>query len=235
MTDRYVLVIPVGAESRTFDQTLVGLTGLGVAHTVVPHAESALSSAAASPPVAVIVHGGSSQQALLRVLERLVAAVEFSVPVVVLASGLHGIDRTRLLSSGAHDVLDLPVSTPRLRLQLLGLRRSCLREGRAPERFVVGPLTVDAGRWEAWMDGQEVALTRSEFNLLLALVRDPHRTVPRRELARAIDSQATSKAVEAHISRLRKKITAVHGSRVIEPVRGIGYRLGTLAKAQKAG
>ncbi|MGB3258663.1 MAG: response regulator transcription factor [Ornithinimicrobium sp.] len=235
MTDRHVLVIPVGAESRTFDQTLLGLSSLGVAHTVVPHAESALSSAAVSPPVAVIVHGGSSEQALLRVLERLVASAELSVPVMVLASGLHGIDRTRFVTSGAHDVLDLPVTTPRLRLQLLAIRRSGLSEGRPPERFVVGPLTVDAGRWEAWMDGQEIALTRSEFNLLLALVRDPCRTVTRRELARAIDSQATSKAVEAHISRLRKKITAVHGSRVIEPVRGIGYRLGTLEKAQKAG
>ncbi len=235
MTDRHVLLIPVGAESTSFDQTLSGLTNFGVAHTVVPHADAALSSAVASPPLAVIVHGGDSQQALLRTVDRLVAGAEVSVPILVLSSALDEAQRSRLLSSGAHDVVELPVSPARLRLQLLALRRSGFGEGRLPERFVCGPLTVDAGRWEAWMDGHEIALTRSEFNLLLALVRDPRRVVPRRELARAIDSQATSKAVEAHISRLRKKVTAVHGSRVIEPVRGVGYRLGTLEKVHKVG
>lgn len=235
MTDRHVLVIPVDAESVSFDETLSGLTNYGVPHTVVPHADAALAAALDSPPVAFIVHSAEPQPALLRTVDRLASSADSTLPIVVLASGLNEAQRARVLASGARDVLQLPIPPVRLRLHLRALRRSGFGEGSAPERFVCGPLTVDAGRWEVWMNGHEVALTRSEFNLLLTLVRDPSRVVPRRELARAIDTQATSKAVEAHISRLRKKVTAVHGSRVIEPVRGVGYRLGTLTVAHKVG
>ncbi|MGC1208683.1 MAG: winged helix-turn-helix domain-containing protein [Ornithinimicrobium sp.] len=117
----------------------------------------------------------------------------------------------------------------------MAMCRHVVGQTQHPQRFVCGPLTVDAGRWEAWIDGHEIALTRSEFSLLVTLVRDPDRVVTRPELARAIDSPENGKAVEAHISRLRKKIHAVHDSRFIEPVRGVGYRLGKLQPGQKVG
>ncbi len=157
------------------------------------------------------------------------------MPILVLKRGLSEADHSRLLSSGASDVLPITASPAWLRLRVMSMCRHAAPPTQETQRFVCGPLTVDAGRWEAWMDGHEIALTRSEFSLLLTLVRDPSRVVTRPELARAISSRGNVKAVEAHISRLRRKVLAVNDSRFIEPVRGVGYRLGKLQPGQKVG
>ncbi|MGB5937074.1 MAG: winged helix-turn-helix domain-containing protein [Ornithinimicrobium sp.] len=92
---------------------------------------------------------------------------------------------------------------------------------------------IHAGRREVWIGEREISLTRSEFDLLLALARDPRRVVTRDELVRSIGRGSTSKTVESHLSRLRKKLSARGGTRLIEPVRGVGYRLGTMVSAQQ--
>jgi len=104
-----------------------------------------------------------------------------------------------------------------------------------------GPATTD-GRWLAHrnlrldldsrvllMDDEEVDLTRTEFDLLAALVSRPGRVLQRETLLREVwqtDWEGSVRLVEAHMSNLRRKLQAAGLSNPeIKTVRGVGYRL----------
>jgi DNA-binding response OmpR family regulator len=81
--------------------------------------------------------------------------------------------------------------------------------------------------------GQELALTRIEFDLLALLMEDPGRVVPREEIVSRVwgDWFSDDHVVEVHLSRLRRKVSDAGGPRVGTAVRGVGYRLGADRRA----
>jgi DNA-binding response OmpR family regulator len=98
------------------------------------------------------------------------------------------------------------------------------------EKLTAAGITVDVGAREAFVDGKPVELTGLEIDLLAALLRRAGRVVPRSvlmELAGRGDVAVNERAVDVHISRLRKKLGDESASR-IRTVRGVGY---TLAKS----
>ncbi|MFZ5657926.1 MAG: winged helix-turn-helix domain-containing protein [Pseudomonadota bacterium] len=80
-------------------------------------------------------------------------------------------------------------------------------------------------------DGEPIGLTRGEFDLLAALLRKGGATVSRDELMNALHGHEAGpfdRAIDVQISRLRRKIERDSSQpRLIESVRGTGYRLGT--------
>ncbi|MGI8457689.1 MAG: response regulator transcription factor [Propionibacteriaceae bacterium] len=83
------------------------------------------------------------------------------------------------------------------------------------------------------LDGQSVALTRTEFDLLLAIMLRRRRVISKNELAEEVRpdlhgyvTEADRRSVETHLANLRRKLTdSVTAPRFIETVRGVGYRL----------
>ncbi|MGB3828486.1 MAG: response regulator transcription factor [Ornithinimicrobium sp.] len=170
---------------------------------------------------------------LVHAVEKVAQATNLLLPILVLAEQLTEADEYRLLSSGARDVLSAPVAPTRLRMQILAMRRAAIGDAGATKHYTCGPMSIDVGRREVTIHGEEIDLTRSEFDLLVALARDPRRVVTREELCSTIGRPGNGKAVESHLSRLRKKVTTTSGSRLIEPVRGVGYRLGVVQSIQR--
>ncbi|KAE8764178.1 response regulator transcription factor [Georgenia thermotolerans] len=95
---------------------------------------------------------------------------------------------------------------------------------------------VDVGGRSVDLDGARVHLTRTEFDLLAALLAAPRRVLPKTELVRdlwpedygggAVVTDADKRAVEVHIANLRRKLgDDASRPRFIETVRGTGYRL----------
>jgi DNA-binding response OmpR family regulator len=103
-------------------------------------------------------------------------------------------------------------------------------------------LRINAGMWLCDLDGAPVELTRSEFDLLLAIMNGARRVIPKDTLALELRgdyatsgyvSDSDRRAVEVHMANLRRKLNDPVGSpRYIETVRGVGYRL---AEAQPHG
>ena len=95
------------------------------------------------------------------------------------------------------------------------------------ERIVDGDLEIDLAAREVRVAGVDVALTRIEFDLLATLARHPRRVFSRDQLmASAWDVPFDgSHVLDAHLSRMRGKVTAAGGDRVAHAVRGVGYRL----------
>src|SRR5262245_47669248 len=99
---------------------------------------------------------------------------------------------------------------------------------RADDRFVSGDLEVDVARRIVRARGRTVDLTPREFDLLLALLRQPGRVFTRDDLAAAAygpDYEASGRTIDAHVKNLRSKIDGASTPSRIVTVFGVGYRL----------
>ncbi len=155
--------------------------------------------------------------------------------VIMLTARGEEVDKVIGLTVGADDYLVKPFS-PR---ELVARVRAMLRRPRAlglPEEhepasessvIVAGDVAVDPVARVAWADGREVELTRTEFDLLAALVSEPRRAFSRRELiSRVWDSQwyGDEHIVDVHVGHLRRKLgDDAAQPRHIRTVRGVGY------------
>jgi DNA-binding response OmpR family regulator len=148
------------------------------------------------------------------------------IPVIMLTARGDEADRVVGLELGADDYVAKPFS-PR---ELLARIRAVLRRAQpdtVAEKLMASGITVDTGAREAWVDGRPVELTGLEIDLLTVLLRRAGRVVPRTallELAGRGDVAVNERAVDVHISRLRKKLGDDPPTR-IRTVRGVGYVL----------
>ena len=103
------------------------------------------------------------------------------------------------------------------------------RPSNGMEPIHIGPLTIDEGAWVVTLDGDLLSLTKSEFRLLSRLAREPGMVVTPRELLSWMWDRpwiGDTTSVEVHLSRLRRKLgESGRQARLIQTVRGVGYRL----------
>jgi len=156
------------------------------------------------------------------------------VPVLMLTARSTEIDRVLGLELGADDYLTKPFSIPELQARVKAILRRIEMVARAAEapartgRIRVGSLAIDPDSREVSLDGQPVALTAKEFDLLLHFARNPGRAFTRMQLLDAVWSttfEGYEHNVNTHINRLRGKIEADPANpRYVLTVRGVGYR-----------
>lgn len=170
----------------------------------------------------------------LEVCRRL-RAMECAVPILFLSSRDEEIDRILGIELGGDDYVVKPFS-PREVVARAGaiLRRStaAVTPARDSPDVAHGLLQLDTGGWQAFWNGQEVALTVSEFSLLLALAAAPARILSREALIDRLHGPGfavTDRTIDSHIRNLRRKFAERGGHDVIETRTGIGYRLGACA------
>lgn len=146
------------------------------------------------------------------------------VPLIYLTAADSLDDRLSGFAVGADDYLTKPFSVAELLVRVRALLR---RSGRlASDTWQVGDLLVDEGARIVLRDGHEVELTRTEFDLLVALGKQRGRAVSKEHLLAAVwqfDSYDPN-LVEVHVSALRRKLEAL-GPRLVHTVRSVGYVL----------
>jgi DNA-binding response OmpR family regulator len=164
----------------------------------------------------------------IRQSPRLGARVDASVPVVVLAPRLVEVERLRVFERGADDLIQHPYSYPELRARLTALLRRS-RGQWAPTRVRVGPLELDGGSRQAWLDARPLSLSNKEYALLTVLASEPSRVFTRQELLRRVwgfEGDDRTRTVDVHASRLRRKLAHAHEQFVVNSW-GEGYKLVT--------
>jgi DNA-binding response OmpR family regulator len=154
---------------------------------------------------------------------------ETAVPIIMLTARVEEADRIVGLELGADDYVTKPFS-PR---ELVARVRAALRRasGQVGPASVIhaGDLQLDTITMTATAGGQPVDLTPTEFQLLVALARQPGRIFSREQLLEAIHGvtfDGYDRSVDSHIKNLRRKIDLdACAPRHIETVYGVGYRL----------
>jgi DNA-binding response OmpR family regulator len=151
------------------------------------------------------------------------------LPVIMLTARGDEADRVVGLELGADDYIAKPFSPRELLARLRAAVRRATPDAVA-DKLTASGITVDPGAREAWVDGTPVELTGLEIDILIALLRRAGRVVPRSAIMELAgrDTVVNERAVDVHISRLRKKLGDDASTR-IRTVRGVGY---VLAKEQ---
>lgn len=150
------------------------------------------------------------------------------VPIIVISARDDEIDRVVGLELGADDYVTKPFGIREVVARIRAVtRRTGADAGAAKSQEVqtIGPLTLDRRSQRLHVDGEEVALTATEFELLSVLAEDPGAVYRRTELLERVWSTSlyvTPKTVDAHIAAVRKKLGHPDW---IEAVRGVGFRL----------
>jgi len=190
--------------------------------------QAALAMTARALPDLVILDLGLPDlpgEEVLRLLRR------DEVPVVVLTARATEPDRVAGLRAGADDYLVKPFSPRELVARVAAvLRRSNSAAVPTAASYGDGALSIDSERREVTVGGKEVALTRSEFDLLAVLASRPGRVWSRSELLGRLQGNGFGgyeRTVDAHVKNLRRKLDDDPKDSVfVLTVTGVGYKLG---------
>ena len=151
------------------------------------------------------------------------------VPIIMLTARTEESDKLIGLELGADDYLTKPFSPKELVARVRAVLRRA--EGlRSPSEVIrVGSdVELDVPRMEARFDGRRVDLTKTEFQLLSTMARQPGRVFTRSQLldaVRGVAFESYERAIDAHIKNVRKKIEPDPRSpRYLLTVFGVGYR-----------
>lgn len=150
-------------------------------------------------------------------------------PYVLILSQFDGeADRIVGLSAGADDHLAKPFSSAELLARLAaGQRRVQRKTATAPVR-TVGDITLDVNGGRVLVKGVEVTLTRTEQQLLVALVRHQHQVLSRDQLVQMVWGDGwygEPRIVDTHLNNLRRKLRTAGADDPVRTVRGVGYRV----------
>jgi DNA-binding response OmpR family regulator len=207
---------------------------------------------------------GAQGVALVKAHEPIVTTVDISLPdidgfevvrrlrtfsdtiVVMLTGRVDEPDTLMGLEAGADEYVTKPFRPRELRARVDALLRRANRSGTAapeqttapaPSAVAVGDLEVDTARHTVRLDGELIQLTRTEFDVLAALLRARGRTVAKGDLAALLwpdhyhygdqSTEADHRTVEVHVANVRRKLgDNSTRPRYIHTIRGLGYRFG---------
>lgn len=164
------------------------------------------------------------------------AARTKELPIIMLTARADEGDKIAGLDAGADDYITKPFSTN----ELLARIRAVLRR-KAPEALdsavEIGPLLLDPGTRRVSREGNEVKLGPTEFRLLHFLMTHPERVHSRSQLLDRVWGDHVfieERTIDVHVKRLREALERVQCARMIETVRGAGYRLTQQSSALSA-
>lgn len=155
-----------------------------------------------------------------------------TIPILMLTARRDEIDRVLGLELGADDYIVKPFSLREVMARISAvLRRNSWASGPGDEGGVIRwqDLRIDESRYEVRVDSRQIRLTKTEFQLLLTLIRRPGHVFPRQTLIDSVWNGAfiQDRVVDSVIARLRRKLGAMPDGRpYIRTIHGVGYAAG---------
>ncbi|MBA2465324.1 MAG: response regulator transcription factor [Nocardioidaceae bacterium] len=227
-------VLVVDDESKIRDLVRTYLEREGYQVFVADCGDEAVAVARRVAPDLVVLDLGLPDlpgEEVIRILRR-----SSDVPVVMLTARASEGDRVSGLRLGADDYVTKPFSPRELvaRVEAV-LRRTGGGGATNTTMYAKGRLAVDLESREVKLDGEPVELTRTEFDLLVALASRPGRAWSRFELVNRVqgyDYDGYERTVDAHVKNLRRKLGEGPRNPVfVRTVPGVGYKFGPTADA----
>ncbi len=151
-----------------------------------------------------------------------------NTPILMLTARDALDDRVRGLDSGADDYLVKPFEIDELRARIRALLRRDSTEKTGS--LTIDDLQLDPAAHTVQRAGEPIELTAKEFSLLEYMMRHPNRLITR-EMAEehlwSYDHVVASNVVDVYIRRLRRKVDDPYPVKLLETIRGAGYKIST--------
>jgi DNA-binding response OmpR family regulator len=203
-----------------------GLKEFGFAVDLIGRGDEALEIILDNPFDAIVLDimlPGRDGLSILRALRECSNAI----PVLILTARGEICEKVEGLDLGADDYLAKPFAIEELAARLRALIRR--QTGDNLVRYRIQDLTLDVASRIARRGNRRIDLTGREFSLLECLMRAPGRVFTRTQLCQHVweyQFDAGTNLVEVYIQRLRRKVDDSEPTKLIQTVRGAGYRIG---------
>lgn len=151
---------------------------------------------------------------------------QVQAPILILTARDKIEDRVRGLDSGADDYLVKPFDFDELLARMRSLQRR--RRTVEPTKLVIADLELDPATHEVRRRGKLIELTHREYNLLDYLMRYPGQALTRNQLIEHVWGSGQSlegNLLDVYIRYLRQKIDTDHERKLVQTVRGVGYKI----------
>jgi two-component system OmpR family response regulator len=219
-------ILVVDDEPNIVDVVSMALRFQGFGVETAGTGEDALARVASFRPHLMVLDVMLPDMEGFDVAQRL-GAQRAEVPIIFLTARDATEDKIRGLTTGGDDYVTKPFSLEELvaRVRTV-LRRSGIAEPES-SRLVFDDLELDDDTREVTRAGRPIDLTATEYRLLRYLMLNPRRVLTRAQLLDHVwnyDFGGDARVLETYVSYLRKKID-VHGTPLIQTVRGVGYAL----------
>jgi len=147
-------------------------------------------------------------------------------PIIVMTARNEPLERVEGLNLGADDYLGKPFMVE----ELLARVRAVLRRpiNLAEPEIVAGRMVINPLHLDVAVGSRQLDLPRRELSILIAMAKRKNKTVLRTTLEEAVynyEEEIQSNAIDAHISRLRKRLADANCGVAIHNIRGVGYLL----------
>lgn len=156
------------------------------------------------------------------------------VPIVMLTARGTETDKIVGLEIGADDYVVKPFSSAELVARVRALLRRTQRETQQQLQAQFGDLEIDESSRRVVLAGEQLDLTRKEFDLLVVLARHAGEVVTREQLMADVWDEnwfGSTKTLDVHVGWLRKKLgDDTNEPRFVHTVRGVGFRFATPAE-----
>ena len=221
------LVMVVDDDQDLAEMLGIVLTGAGIDVDLVSRGDEVMDVFRNNPPDLVLL------DVMLPGLDgievcKLIRA-ESMVPIVMLSAKGDTQDVVKGLEAGADDYMVKPFRHPS---ELIARIRTRLRRTNADVSglLTIGDLAIDVQAHQVTRAGKQIALTRLEFDLLVALAKEPGRVFTRDALLSEVwgyRHSTDTRLVNVHVQRLRSKIEEnPDDPQIVTTVRGRGYKAG---------
>lgn len=158
---------------------------------------------------------------------------KIAIPVILLTARSELNERLEGLNLGADDYLTKPFHIEELIARLHAVTRRATGTGQSI--LTVADLTMNLLTREVRRAGQRIELTAREFSLLEHLMRSPGRVLTRVEICERVweyNFDPGTNLVDVYIQRIRKKVDGDFPEKLIETIRGVGYRIKAMTKSE---
>lgn len=149
-----------------------------------------------------------------------------NVPVIMLTAKGEVMDKVLGLDSGADDYITKPFAIEELFARMRAALRHTVSEKADNNLLTLNDLKVDTAKRTATYAGEEIELTKREFDLLTYLLQNKNIVISREQILNKVwgyDYIGETNAVDVYIRYLRNKIDERFGVKIIHTIRGVGY------------
>jgi two-component system response regulator MprA len=220
-------VLVVDDDRSTREALRRALTLAGYEVRLAQGGAEALETVAQAVPEAVVLDIGMPEMDGLEVCTRL-RMLGNRVPILMLTARDTISDRVAGLDAGADDYLVKPFDVEELKARLRALLRRSGPERNGGEDLSFAEIRLDSERHGAAVGDEFAELTRTEYQLLELLMRNPRRVLPHSLIYDRVwgyDFGAASNALRVYVGYLRRKLEVAGARPLIHTVRGVGYVL----------
>ncbi len=218
-------ILLIEDHQRLAESIVEGLAGFGLRVDLFVTANDGLAAAKSVSYDAIVLDLGLPDRDGLEVIYE-VRSDARQIPILILTARDGIDDRVEGLDRGADDYLLKPFAMKELAARL----RALLRRPGGPfgDTIDIGNVSLDATTRQIKVNGRVVAISRRELDALELLMRRADQVVPKRlfeDTVYGLSDEVSPNAIEALMSRLRRRLEAIEAQVSIHTLRGIGYLL----------